>query len=65
MLFTDGQPNIAPPRQRGYIESLQILVNEFVSMKNVQVHTFGFGTDMDAKLLYEIANFTQGNILAS
>lgn len=48
MVLTDGVPNIEPPR--GHLAALE----EYGKLP-CTVHTFGFGTDLDSKLLNEIA----------
>eukprot|EP00945_MAST-04E_sp_MAST-4E-sp1_P006222 g6222.t1 len=52
MLLTDGQPNIAPPR--GHIPMLQRYVESNPNF-NATVSTYGFGYNLDSKLLDSIA----------
>ena len=57
MLFTDGEPNINPPK--GIIPTLK----EFISStKNVNftISTFAFGYNVDSKLMEEIARIGNG-----
>eukprot|EP01080_Neovahlkampfia_damariscottae_P007363 gene7363-11685_t len=49
-VLTDGCPNVDPPR--GYIPTLQ----KYKEKKKIPtINTFGFGNNLDSKLLYEIA----------
>jgi Mg-chelatase subunit ChlD len=50
-LLTDGQPNVAPPR--GHLEMLKRYKDE--NKINFTVQTFGFGYNLDSKLLDELA----------
>ena len=52
LVFTDGMPNIVPPR--GHIPMLKLYKEKNPEMKPV-IHTFGFGYQMDSQLLDEIA----------
>eukprot|EP00703_Trepomonas_sp_PC1_P000781 JAP95825.1 Hint-domain-containing protein [Trepomonas sp. PC1] len=55
MLFTDGQPTVEPPR--GTLETIKKYV------KNVDVkpvNCFGFGYQLNGRLLYEISKATSG-----
>jgi hypothetical protein len=51
LLFTDGESNEDPPR--GIIPTLQSYLN--LSNLNVSIHTFGFGNDINSRLLYDIS----------
>jgi Mg-chelatase subunit ChlD len=55
-LFTDGEPNVEPPK--GHIATLL----NYKSKHNVlcDIHTFGYGYKLDAKLLDEIAKVGNG-----
>lgn len=56
MLFTDGQPNNIPPK--GHIPTLQEFVKTSVRKEVVaktNTRTYGFGYNLNAKLLEEIA----------
>jgi hypothetical protein len=55
-LLTDGMPNIVPPR--GHVQMLQRYKNTNKDI-NFTLNTFGFGYDLDSKLLDELA--TEGN----
>jgi len=52
LLFTDGVPNINPPR--GIINSLERLLER--DHLKASINTFGFGYDLDSSLLRNIAN---------
>ena len=52
LLLTDGYPNINPPR--GILETLK------PKPANLSMFTFGFGYDIDSKLLYELSSYGQG-----
>lgn len=51
LLLTDGQPNIVPPR--GHLPMLQKYKDEH-GLPNI-INTFGFGYNLDSKLLHELA----------
>ena len=51
-LLTDGYPNINPPR--GILETLK------AKPSNLTMFTFGFGYDIDSKLLYELSVYGNG-----
>lgn len=54
MLLTDGFPNVNPPR--GIIETVKLM-----EMKNPWTfHTFGFGYQLDSKILQDIAIWGNG-----
>jgi hypothetical protein len=54
ILFTDGLPNVNPPR--GIMQTLMSL-----NMKNPwSLHTFGFGYNLDSELLENIATWGNG-----
>lgn len=55
-LLTDGQPNYRPPRGE-----VAMLKNAMDSHDNVVVNTYGFGYNLDSKLLVELARSTQGS----
>lgn len=52
MLLTDGQPNIVPPR--GHLPMLQ-RYQEKNSALEFSINTFGFGYNLDSKLLTDLA----------
>eukprot|EP01084_Bolivina_argentea_P306288 529264_1 len=56
MLLTDGQPNKIPPK--GHIFELE----KYIDTTNfaAQINTFGFGYDLDGKLLHDIAVYGNG-----
>jgi len=56
MLFTDGVPNISPPR--GEVDALKRIINK--KKLTCPIHTFGFGYDLNSHLLYEIAKLSNG-----
>lgn len=51
LLLTDGQPNIIPPR--GHLPMLQKYKDQY--SLNCTINTFGFGYNLDSKLLEELA----------
>eukprot|EP01064_Diplonema_japonicum_P003441 TRINITY_DN1221_c0_g1_i1.p1 TRINITY_DN1221_c0_g1~~TRINITY_DN1221_c0_g1_i1.p1 ORF type:complete len:728 (+),score=189.69 TRINITY_DN1221_c0_g1_i1:64-2184(+) len=51
MLFTDGMPNIIPPR--GHVPMLRKYIDEFGLVASI--NTFGFGYSLDSALLHELA----------
>eukprot|EP01059_Diplonema_ambulator_P023180 TRINITY_DN3859_c2_g1_i1.p1 TRINITY_DN3859_c2_g1~~TRINITY_DN3859_c2_g1_i1.p1 ORF type:complete len:745 (+),score=199.01 TRINITY_DN3859_c2_g1_i1:58-2292(+) len=51
MLFTDGMPNVIPPR--GHLPMLKKYIDEFGLVASI--NTFGFGYSLDSKLLHELA----------
>jgi hypothetical protein len=55
VILTDGQSNQDPPR--GILPTLDLYLQ---SAEKVNVHTFGYGYDLDAKLLNSIADRTHG-----
>lgn len=58
-LFTDGQPNISPPR--GELQTMKnYLDTEANRMFPFVLHTFGFGYEMNSELLCQIAEETGG-----
>lgn len=57
LLFTDGCPNIDPPR--GHVNSMKNYVEQNEIPASHSVKTFGFGYSLDSKLLEEIA--VEGN----
>ncbi len=52
LLLTDGYPNINPPR--GILETLK------AKPTNLTMYTFGFGYDIDSKLLYDLSMYGNG-----
>eukprot|EP01022_Parablepharisma_sp_SALTPOND_P028415 TRINITY_DN70930_c1_g1_i1.p1 TRINITY_DN70930_c1_g1~~TRINITY_DN70930_c1_g1_i1.p1 ORF type:complete len:735 (+),score=55.14 TRINITY_DN70930_c1_g1_i1:89-2293(+) len=56
LLFTDGEPNVNPPR--GIIKSLNNLLKD--KERHFSIHTFGYGYQLDSELLLEIANIGHG-----
>ena len=57
ILFTDGIPNIVPPRGHG--PTLQRYFDRYPEIKT-QIHTCGFGYNLDSELLDELTRFTHG-----
>ena len=57
-LMTDGCPNIIPPK--GHMRMLRDYIDKRQDL-DVVLHTFGFGYQLDADLLYEMAKETQGS----
>jgi hypothetical protein len=58
MLFTDGEPNIIPPR--GHIPTLERYQEKCGGTLPARISTFGFGYSLDSKLLNELAIFGNG-----
>lgn len=56
LLLTDGQPNISPPN--GHVQELRNYLDKYPDFK-FQLNTFGFGYNLDSKLLAELAQ--EGN----
>jgi hypothetical protein len=54
MLLTDGEPNIDPPR--GLVPT--IISTMATHNLHVPIHTFGFGYDMNSKLIGQVADAT-------
>lgn len=57
MVLTDGDRPDVPPR--GFVGSMQRLKEQWEQRYPCLVHTFGFGYQLDSKLLYQIA--AEGN----
>jgi len=51
LLFTDGQPNIVPPR--GHIYMLKKYIDTYGL--NAPLYTYGFGNYLDSELLNDIS----------
>lgn len=56
LLFTDGESNENPPR--GIIPTLKDYIQ--FNKSNVSIHTYGFGNNINSKLLYEISSEKNG-----
>jgi len=56
MLFTDGVPNVSPPR--GEVDALKRIIKN--KSHTCPIHTFGFGYDLNSHLLYDIAKISNG-----
>lgn len=56
MLFTDGMPNIIPPRD--HIPTLKSYIDE--NGIECSINTYGFGFGMDSHLLNEISKEGKG-----
>ncbi len=56
LLFTDGEPNVNPPR--GIIPSLNNLLRG--KELNFSLHTFGYGYQLDSELLLDISRIGRG-----
>lgn len=57
MLFTDGEPNVIPPR--GHLPMLQMYKDRRGGLPGI-VNTFGFGYSLDSELLNSLAKAGQG-----
>lgn len=57
MIFTDGEPNIIPPR--GHLPMLQMYKDRLGGLPGI-VNTFGFGYNLDSELLNSLAKAGQG-----
>lgn len=57
MLFTDGAPNIIPPR--GHLPMLQMYKDRLGALPG-SINTFGFGYSLDSELLHSLAREGQG-----
>ncbi len=55
-LFTDGKPTLNPPR--GVVPTLAMYLEDRPA--NFTINTFGFGYDLDSRLLYDIATMRKG-----
>ena len=55
-LLTDGQPNYRPPRGE-----VAMLKNAMDGHDNIVVNTYGFGYNLDSRLLVELSRSTQGS----
>ena len=55
LLLTDGVPNVNPP----YNDYKTALAN-YKSKYYININTFGFGYNLDSKILNDIANFSNG-----
>eukprot|EP00301_Raphidiophrys_heterophryoidea_P003812 c11702_g1_i1.p1 GENE.c11702_g1_i1~~c11702_g1_i1.p1 ORF type:complete len:849 (+),score=196.04 c11702_g1_i1:67-2547(+) len=58
VLLTDGVPNVNPPS--GELESLRQFKKAHLSLGNCSINTFGFGYELDSKLLISLARETFG-----
>jgi len=59
LLLTDGVPNISPPR--GHIEELRAYRECHPQLfRSFQMHTFGFGYQLDSALLLDLATVGNG-----
>ena len=56
ILFTDGVPNISPPR--GEQDSIKKILRQ--KKLSCPIHTFGFGYNLNSELLYDIAKLSNG-----
>jgi Mg-chelatase subunit ChlD len=59
LLLTDGEPNINP--SRGIIPTLQSTIEARKINQSFTLNTFGYGYDLDSKLLVDIANCGSGS----
>ncbi|KAG8690723.1 hypothetical protein FRC09_011867 [Ceratobasidium sp. 395] len=58
-ILTDGQPNVEPPR--GHIPMLKAYLDALPSdAPKLTISTFGFGYNLDSRLLDEMANLGKG-----
>jgi Mg-chelatase subunit ChlD len=57
LLFTDGESNNDPPR--GIVPTLNDYLQTNTNM-NITLNTFGFGNDINSKLLYDISQLKDG-----
>lgn len=58
LLFTDGVPNVEPTG--GHIPALRRYIEDCGGRLPGSLHTFGFGKDLDSRLLSELACVGQG-----
>ena len=58
LLFTDGIPSDTP--SRGYEGALKQYFRENSDVKNVPIHTFGFGYSLKSDILDSISHFSKG-----
>ena len=59
LVLTDGEPNINPPR--GIIATLQSAMESRKINQSFTLNTFGYGYDVDSKLLVDVANCCSGS----
>jgi hypothetical protein len=59
LLFTDGESNNDPPR--GIVETLtKYLTEDIYANLNIKIGTYGFGNNINSKLLYDISRIKDG-----
>ena len=59
LLFTDGESNNDPPR--GIVATLKdYLQNHMDNSSNITLNTYGFGNNINSKLLYDISQLKNG-----
>ena len=58
LLFTDGVPSDTP--SRGYEGALKHYFRENSDIRNVPIHTFGFGYSLKSDILNSISGFSKG-----
>ncbi len=56
LLFTDGEPNVNPPR--GIVPTLTAYLTE--KGKHVSIHSFGYGYNLDSEMLLDVALLGDG-----
>ncbi len=59
LLFTDGESNENPPR--GIIPTFNDHLSKFTNL-NINIHTYGFGNNINSPLLYEISEIIKGGL---
>ncbi len=58
LLFTDGESNNDPPR--GIVPTLTDYLHNHSGKNNITLNTYGFGNNINSKLLYDISQLKNG-----